>query len=62
MRGILKKYRIGKHFKLDIRDDDFRSGINRDQVEKEAALDGIYIVRTSLSKERMDVEETVPQL
>jgi len=39
VRGILKKDGIGKHFKLDIRDDDFRFEINRDQVKKEAALD-----------------------
>jgi len=41
------------------RDNDFSLAINRDKVKKEAALDGIYIVRTSLSKERMDVNETV---
>ena len=56
---VINKYRVGKHFKLDIRDDDFNFEINQDQVSAEAALDGIYIVRTSLAKERMDANETV---
>ena len=56
---VINKYKVGKHFELDIRDNDFSFEINRDKVEKEAALDGIYIVRTSLSKERMGADETV---
>ena len=56
---VINKYKAGKHFDLDIRGNDFSFGINRDKVKKEAALDGIYIVRTSLSKERMDADETV---
>ena len=56
---VINKYKVGKHFELDIRDNDFRFEINQDKVKKEAALDGIYIIRTSLSKERMDANETV---
>jgi transposase len=56
---VINKYKVGKHFELDIRDNDFSFEINRDKVKQEAALDGIYIVRTSLSKERMDADETV---
>lgn len=56
---VINKYKVGKHFELDIRDNDFRFEINQDKVKKEAALDGIYIIRTSLSKKRMDANETV---
>ena len=56
---VINKYKVGKHFELDIRDNDFSFEINRDKVKNEAALDGIYIVRTSLAKERMDADETV---
>ncbi|MCP4934086.1 MAG: transposase, partial [bacterium] len=56
---VIDKYKVGKHFKLDIRDNDLSFEINREQVKEEAALDGIYIVRTSLSKQRMDADETV---
>ncbi len=56
---VIDKYKVGKHFDLDIGDNDFSFEINQDKVKKEAALDGIYIVRTNLSKERMDTDETV---
>jgi len=56
---VINKYKVGKHFELDIRDNDFSFEINNDKVKKEAALDGIYIVRSSLSEERMDADETV---
>ncbi len=56
---VINKYKVGKHFELDIRDNDFSFEINKDKVKKEAALDGIYIVRTSLSKKRMNADETV---
>lgn len=56
---VINKYKVGKHFNLDIRDNDFSFEINQDNVKKEAALDGIYIIRTSLPKERMDADETV---
>jgi transposase len=59
VHGILKKYNIGKHFKLDIRDNDFNFETDQDKVKAEAALDGIYIIRTSLAKEQMDADETV---
>ncbi len=56
---VINKYKVGKHFKLDIRDNHFTFEINQEKVKKEAALDGLYFVRTSLSKERMDADETV---
>lgn len=56
---VVDKYKVGKHFELDIRDNDFNFKINQDKVKEEAALDGIYIVRTSLPKKRMDADETV---
>ncbi len=56
---VINKYRVGKHFELDIRDNDFNFKIDHDNVKKEAALDGIYIIRTSLPTERMDANETV---
>jgi transposase len=56
---VINKYKVGKHFKLDIRDDDFSFEVDQDKVKAEAALDGIYVVRTSLPNERMDAEATV---
>lgn len=56
---VINKYKVGKHFELDIRDDYFDFEINQEKVQAEATLDGIYIVRTSLPKERMGADETV---
>lgn len=56
---VINKYKVGKHFELDIRDNDLNFEINPEKVKEEAALDGIYIVRTSLSKQRMDADEAV---
>jgi len=56
---IINKYRVGKHFELDIVDDSFEFNIIDDKVAAEAALDGIYVMRTSLPAPRMDAAETV---
>jgi transposase len=56
---VVNKYKVGKHFKLDIRDDGFAFEIDSDEVAAEAALDGIYVVRTSLPEQRMSTDDTV---
>jgi len=56
---VLNKYKVGKHFILDIDDDRFDFQIDQKKVAAEAALDGIYVVRTSLPKGRMTAEDTV---
>jgi len=56
---VINKYKVGKHFKLCISDNDFTFKIKGDKVEAEAALDGIYVIRTSLDENRMDAAETV---
>ena len=56
---VVNKYKVGKHFKLTIGDDALDFEINQDNVDAEAALDGIYVVRTSLPATRMDPGQTV---
>ncbi len=56
---VLNKYKAGKHFRLEIRDDAFDFEIDQDKVDAEAALDGIYVVRTSLPDTRMDADQAV---
>ncbi len=56
---VINKYRVGKHFKLCISDNEFTFEIKQDKVKAEAALDGIYVIRTSLDENRMDAAETV---
>ncbi len=56
---VVNKYKVAKHFKLDIDDDRFDFEIDQEKVAAEAALDGIYVVRTSLSESRMSAGDTV---
>ena len=55
---VVNKYKVAKHFELDIGDDSFGFSVNEESVAEEAALDGIYVVRTSLPKERMSGPRT----
>jgi len=56
---VLGRFKMGKHFKLDITDERF--AYERDQVgiAEEAALDGIYVIRTSVTTQTLSPEDTV---
>jgi len=56
---VINKYKLAKHFGLDIQEDRFEFRRLEDHIVAEAALDGIYIVRTSLPPSRMTAAETV---
>ena len=56
---VVNKYKMSKHFVLHIGDDTFDFEVNQDKVDVEAALDGIYVVRTSVTKETMNTDQAV---
>ena len=56
---VLGRFKVGKHFIVTIEDDRFHYQRNGERIQNEAALDGIYIVRTSLPAEISSAEETV---
>ena len=56
---VVNKYKVAKHFVLNIRDDVFDFHIDDKKVKAEAAPDGIYVIRTSLKTERLSAEDTV---
>ena len=56
---VINKYQVGKHFVLDIRDEDFAFSVDTKKVAAEAALDGIYVIRTSVDKEQMSAADAV---
>ena len=56
---VIGKYKVGKHFDLDIKDGAFSFGINAERVAAEAALDGLYVIRTSVDKADMSSEQAV---
>jgi hypothetical protein len=49
----VKRYRMKKHFQLAITDTTFTYERKREQIATEAALDGFYILRTSLATETL---------
>jgi transposase len=56
---ILGRYKMGKHFRLFIEEDGFRCERKPDSIEREAALDGIYVIRTSVPAETLSSEKVV---
>ena len=56
---VIDKYKMAKHFVLHIEDDGFDFERDQDNIDAEAALDGIYVVRTSVDKKIMDSDQAV---
>lgn len=56
---VVNKYKVAKHFDLDIKTASFAYEVAEDRVKAEAELDGIYVVRTSVNKNMMSMEEAV---
>jgi transposase len=55
----LKSTKMQKHFELQIEDDSFSYQRKHEQIAEEAALDGLYVVRTSVPPETLSAEQTV---
>jgi hypothetical protein len=55
----LKRYRVKKHFQVQITDTTFTYQRQTEQIAAEAALDGFYILRTSLTSEKLATEDVV---
>jgi transposase len=56
---VLNRYKVGKHFQLTIRADHFSYRRDQTRIAEEAALDGIYVVRTSVKPEVLGSDVTV---
>ena len=56
---VLNKYKVGKHFALTIEETGFEFKRLEQQIAAEAALDGLYVIRTSVSKKQMTSAEAV---
>jgi transposase len=56
---VLNQHKVGKHFELTISADRFSYRRNKTRITEEAALDGIYVIRTSISAEAFSSEDTV---
>lgn len=56
---IIDGHKVGKHFHLEIEDDRFSFSRDETNIGREAALDGIYVIRTSVPAAIMGDEQTV---
>jgi transposase len=56
---IVGRYKVGKHFLLDITETGFSYRRDTDGIASEAALDGIYVIRTSVNEAQLDAQEVV---
>jgi len=51
--AVLDKHKMAKHFDVTIADDRFAYARKSDEIAQEAALDGLYAVRTSLPEDTL---------
>jgi hypothetical protein len=56
---LLGKFKVAKHFDLQISDTSFAWTRRHDQIAAEAALDGIYVIRTSVTAATLDTAAAV---
>jgi len=52
--ALIDKYKMGKHFDVQITDATLTVERKQGQIAAEAALDGIYVIRTSVPAEQLD--------
>jgi len=56
---VLNQHKVGKHFVLEISDKSFSYKRDEAKISKESALDGIYVVRTSVQSDAFSSEDAV---
>jgi len=56
---VINHYNMAKHFTLEITDESFTFTRNTEAIAAEAALDGIYVLRTSLPTDTLTESEVV---
>ena len=56
---VLNRYKMGKHFQVQIEDNRFSYQRKQANIEKEESLDGIYVIRTNVPAEALSSEQAV---
>jgi hypothetical protein len=56
---VIGKHKVGKHFLREVTDTTFIYSRNEDKISAEAALDGIYVIRTSVPDQTLDSADVV---
>jgi len=58
---VINRFKMAKHFELQIEDASFTFTRNAEKIALEAGLDGLYVIRTSVPEATMDAAECVRQ-
>ena len=56
---VVNHYKMAKHFIIEITDESFTFTRNTEAIAAEAALDGIYVLRTSLPEQTLTQHDVV---
>jgi transposase len=56
---VVDKYKVAKHIELAIADDRLDFSLKEAQIAAEAALDGVYVIRTSVPPDRLRADDAV---
>ncbi len=56
---VLNRHKVGKHFRLTIKDNHFHFERDEDAIEREAQLDGLYVIRTSEKADALSAPDAV---
>jgi hypothetical protein len=56
---VWSRWRVRKHFQVEIEDSTFGFARKQEQIAAEAALDGIYVLRTSVPERQLDAPAVV---
>jgi transposase len=56
---VINRHKMGKHFEVKIEDGLFSYRRRERRIEREAQLDGLYVIRTSEPKEALSAEQAV---
>jgi transposase len=56
---VINRFKVGKHFETTIADGQFSYARRTQVIEREAQLDGLYVIRTSESSQNLSAEDTV---
>ena len=56
---VINQYKMAKHFMTQIGETGFSYGRKEESIAEESALDGIYVIRTSVSKQQMSAQDAV---
>jgi hypothetical protein len=57
--AVVNNHKMAKHFELTITETSFSYGRRADSIAREARLDGIYVIRTSLPADAMSAADAV---